>query len=79
MFKLHSDVKLVKDMTIGPLETVEANGVLKGTPNHYKRVNVVVHDLREGQCCRDIAICSSTADLKTQIRQNTSDSMKSIW
>ena len=45
--KLDSDVKLVKDMTIGPFETVEAKGVLKKTPNHYKRVNVVVDDLGE--------------------------------
>ena len=46
--KLDSDVKLVKDMTIGPFETVEAKGVHKKTPNHYKRINVVVDDLREG-------------------------------
>ena len=39
--KLDSDVKLVKDMT------VEAKGVLKKTPNHYKRINVMVDDLRE--------------------------------
>ena len=45
--KLDSDVKLVKDMTIGPFETVEAKGILKKTPNHYKRINVVVDDLRE--------------------------------
>ena len=45
--KLDSDVKLVKDTTIGPFETVEAKGVLKKTPNHYKRINVVVDDLGE--------------------------------
>ena len=54
--KLDSDVKLIKDTTIGPFGTAEAKGVLKKTPNHYKRVNVVVDDLAEGQCCRDIAI-----------------------
>ena len=54
--KLDSDMKLVKDTTIGPFETVEAKGVLKKTPNHYKRVNAVADDLREGQCCGDIAI-----------------------
>ena len=54
--KLDSDVKHVKDMTIGPFETVKAKGVLKKTPNHYKRINVVVDDLREGQHCRDIAV-----------------------
>ena len=46
--KLDSDVKLVKDMTIGPFETVEAKGVLKKIPNHYKRINVVVDDLQRG-------------------------------
>ena len=56
--KLDSDVKLIKDITIGPFRTVEAKGVLKKTPNHYKRVNVVGDNLKEGQCCRDIAnIC----------------------
>ena len=45
--KLDSDVKLVKDTTIGPFETVEAKGIFKKTPNHYKRINVVVDDLRE--------------------------------
>ena len=54
--KLDSDVKLIKDITIGPFRTVEAKGVLKKTPNHYKRMNVVVDDLAEGQHCRDIAI-----------------------
>ena len=43
--ELDNDVKLVKDMTIGPFETIEAKGVLKKTCNHYKRVNVVVADL----------------------------------
>ena len=43
--KLDSDVKLVKDTTIGLFETVEAKGILKKTPNHYKRLNVVVDDL----------------------------------
>ena len=43
--KLDSDMKLVKDTTISPFETVEAKGVLKKTPNHYKRINIVVDDL----------------------------------
>ena len=44
--KLDSDVKLAKDITIGPFETVEAKGILKKTPNYYKRINVLVDDLR---------------------------------
>ena len=62
--KLDSDVKLIKDTTIGPFESVEAKGVLKKTPNHYKRVNVVVDDLAEGQCCRDTAIVHQLQILK---------------
>ena len=45
--KLDSNVKLVKDTTVGPFETVEAKGILRKTPNHYKRINVVVDDLGE--------------------------------
>ena len=62
--KSDSDVKLVKDMTIGPFETVEAKELLKNTLNHYKRVNIVVDDLREGQHCRDIAIVHQLQILK---------------
>ena len=39
--KLDSNVKIVKDTTIGPFETIEAKGILRKTPNHYKRINVV--------------------------------------
>ena len=62
--KLDSDVKLVEDMTIGPFETVEAKGVLKKTPNYYKRVNIVYCCLGEGQHCRDIAIVHQLQILK---------------
>ena len=62
--KLDSDVKLVKDTTVGPFETVETKRVLKKTPNHYKRVNVVVDDLGEGQHCRDIATVHQLQILK---------------
>ena len=62
--KLDSDVKLVKDTTIGPFETVEAKGVLKKTSNHYKRINVVVDDLRENRHCGDIAVVHQLQILK---------------
>ena len=65
--KLDSDVKLIKDTTIGPFETCEAKRVLKKTPNHYKRMNVVVNDLVEGQCCRDIAIVHQLQILKPEL------------
>ena len=62
--KLDSNVKLVKDTTIGPFETVEARGILRKTPNHYKRINVVVYDLRENQYCKDIAVVHQLQILK---------------
>ena len=34
------------------------------TPNHYKRVNVVVDDLPEDQCCKDVAIVCQLQLLK---------------
>ena len=61
--KLDSDVKLTKDITLSPFGTAEVKGVLK-TPNHYKRVNVVVDDLMEGQCCRDVVIVCQLQILK---------------
>ena len=64
VFKLDSDIKLTKDITLSPFGTVEAKGVLKKTPNHYKRVNVVDDDLMEGQHCRDIAIVHQLQILK---------------
>ena len=62
--KLDSDVKLVKDMTIGSFETVKAKGVLKKTPNYNKRINVVVDDLREDQHCGNIAVVHQLQILK---------------
>ena len=62
--KLDSDVKLVKDMTIDPFGTVEAKGILRKTPNHCKRINVVVNDLRENRYCKDIAVVHQLQILK---------------
>ena len=61
--KLDSDVKLTTDITLSTFGKAEVKGVLK-TPNHYKRVNVVVDDLTEGQCCRDVAIVCQLQILK---------------
>ena len=61
--KLDSDVKLTKDITFSPFRTAEVKGVLK-TPNHYKRVNVVVDNLAGGQWCRDVAIVCQLQILK---------------
>ena len=62
--KLDSDVKLVKDTTISPFETAEAKGILKKTPNPYKRINVVVNDLRGNRYCKDIAVVHQLQILK---------------
>ena len=45
--RLDSDVKLVRDTTLGPFETVETKGILRKAPSHYKRMNVVVDNLEE--------------------------------
>ena len=54
--RLDSNVNFVKDTTLGPFETIEMKGILRKTPSHYKRMNVVVDDLRENQYCKDIAV-----------------------
>ena len=64
--KLDSDVKLTKDITLSPFRTAEVKGVLKKTPNHYKRVNIVVDNLAKGQCCRDIANVHQLQILKSR-------------
>ena len=64
VYKLDSNVKLVKDMTIGPFETVEAKGILRKTPNYYERINVVVDDLGENRYCTDIAVVHQLQILK---------------
>ena len=65
--KLDSDIKLTKDITLSPCGTVEVKGILKKTPNHYERVNVVVDDFTVGQCCRDIAIVHQLQILKPRL------------
>ena len=61
--KIDSNVKIAKDITIIPFGTNEVKGVIK-TPNHYKRVNVVVDDLPEDQCCKDVVIVCQLQVLK---------------
>ena len=64
VFRLYSDVKLVNDTTLGPFETIEMKGILRKTPNHYKRMNMVVDDLRERRSCKDIAAVHQLQILK---------------
>ena len=38
--RLGSNIKLVRDTTLGPFETIEMKGILRKTPRHYKRMNM---------------------------------------
>ena len=62
--QLDSDVKLVRDTILGPFETIEMKGILRKTPSHYKRMNVVVNDLGENRSCKDIAVVHQLQILK---------------
>ena len=62
--RLDSDIKLVRDITLGSFETIEMKGILRKTPSHYKRMNVVVDDLRENRSCKDIAVVHQLQILK---------------
>ena len=39
--QINNDVKLTKNVTIKPLETIETTGISK-VPNHEKHVNVII-------------------------------------
>ena len=56
-------LKIAKDTTIVPFRTIKVKGIIK-TSNHYKCVNVVVDDLPENQCCKDIMIAKQIQVLK---------------
>ena len=56
--RLDSNVKLIRDTIVGPFATVETKGILRKTPNHYKRMNVVVDNLEERRPYKDIAVVS---------------------
>ena len=62
--RIDSDVKLVRDTTLGPFETIEMKGILRKPPSHYKRMNVVLDNLGENQCCKDIAVIPHLQILK---------------
>ena len=62
--RLDSIVKLVRDTTLGPFETIEMKKILRKTPSHYKRMNVVVDNPGENWCCKDIAVICGLQILK---------------
>ena len=61
--KIDCVVKIARDITIAPFGTAEVRDVIK-TPNHYKCINLVIDDLPENQCCKDIAIIQQIKVLK---------------
>ena len=62
--QLDNDVKLVRDITLGPFETIKMKGILRKTPNHYKRMNVMVNDLGKRRPHKDIAVAHQLQILK---------------
>ena len=66
MRSLHAkNVKLIRHIIVGPFETVETKGILRKTPNHYKRMNVVVDNLKEKGSSKDIVVVSQLQILKS--------------
>ena len=53
--QLDSIVKTTKDTTITPFGPIKVKAVVR-VPNHYKCINVVIDDLPEDQCCKDVAV-----------------------
>ena len=56
-------MKIAGYRTITLFGTTEVKGVSRA-PNHYKCVNVVIDDLPENQCCKDIAVMQQIQILK---------------
>ena len=48
-------VKITKDTTMTPFETIEVKGVIRA-PIHYEHANVMIDDLPDGQHCKDVAM-----------------------
>ena len=61
--QLDSIAKIARDTTITPFGTTKVKGVIRA-PNYYKCVNVVIDDLPENQCCKDVAVMQQIQILK---------------
>ena len=53
--KIDNVVKMIKDTTMTPFETIKVKGYIKA-PRHYKCINVVIDDFPDGQHCKDLAV-----------------------
>ena len=61
--QIDSVVKITKDTTMTPFETIKVKGVIR-TPHHYKCINVMIDNLPDGQCCKDVAIVQQIQTLR---------------
>ena len=55
---------MLGNINLGPFETIKMKGILRKTPNHYKRMNVMVNDLGERRPYKDIAVVHQLQVLK---------------
>ena len=53
--QINNVVKITKNTTMTPFETIKVKGVIKA-PRHYKCINVAIDDLPDEQCYKDIAV-----------------------
>ena len=61
--KIDNILRIAKDTTVDPFGTVEEKGIIK-TLNHYKHVSVVIDNLPENQCCKDMTVAQQIQVLK---------------
>ena len=61
--QIDSIVKTASDTTINPFGTIKVKGVIRA-PNHCKCGDVVIDDLPENQCCKDVAVMQQIQILK---------------
>ena len=61
--QIGSIVKTARDTTTTPFGTIKVKSVIRA-PNHYKCINVVIDDLPENQCCKDVAVMQQIQILK---------------
>ena len=53
--QINNVVKITKNATITPIETIKVKGVIKA-PRHYKHINVTINDPPDEQHCKDVAL-----------------------
>ena len=56
-------MKTTQDVTITPFGTIKVNGVVR-VLNHYKGINILIDNLLEDQCCKDVVVMQQIQILK---------------